>query len=102
MRALLALIFVIAAVLVALAAGLWLGGHPSKLPEPLREAFVEDERALLSEVRDLIVDDFYRPVVQRAEGLPVATVELHASRLVRAWGTFVHVPSVPLPRIYHN
>ena len=31
--------------LVFLAAGLWLGGHPRDLPEPLREVFVADLQA---------------------------------------------------------
>jgi len=48
--------------LVALAAGLWLGGHPGSLPEPLREAFVEDDRALRAEVIETIEENFYKPV----------------------------------------
>ena len=62
MRVLLGLTFALAAAVIVLVAGIWLGGHPSNLPAPVRESLVEDERALLSEVRDNIVDDFYRPV----------------------------------------
>ena len=29
------------ALLAVLAAGLWLGGHPAKLPGPLRDVFVD-------------------------------------------------------------
>src|SRR5215210_2477101 len=52
---------VISAVL-ALAAGLWLGGHPQALPGPLRDAFVESDRALRTELIDTIEDNFYKPV----------------------------------------
>ena len=48
--------------LVALAAGLWLGGHPTSLPNVLRQIFVEDERALRAEVIDTIEDNFARRV----------------------------------------
>ena len=48
--------------LLALAAGLWLGGHPHVLPEFLRNAFVSEDRALRAEVIERIEDDFYRPV----------------------------------------
>ena len=52
----------LACLLVAGVAGLWLGGHPSKLPEPLRDAFVEDDRALRSELIDTIDSNFLRKV----------------------------------------
>jgi len=55
---------VISAVL-ALAAGLWLGGHPQALPGPLRDAFVESDRALRAELVDTIEDNFYKPVDER-------------------------------------
>lgn len=48
--------------LVALAAGLYLGGHPDKLPGPARDLFVQDDRALQAEITDRIRDDFYKPV----------------------------------------
>ncbi|MGE5635544.1 MAG: S41 family peptidase, partial [Nocardioidaceae bacterium] len=48
--------------LIALAVGLWLGGHPGGLPGPVRDAFVSDDRALRSEVADAIEDNFYRRV----------------------------------------
>jgi carboxyl-terminal processing protease len=48
--------------LVALLAGLWAGGHPKSLPEPVRDAFVEDDRALRAEVIDTIEDNFYKKV----------------------------------------
>lgn len=53
---------VLACALAALAGGLWLGGHPSSLPEPLREAFVDEDRALRAEIIDVIEDSFYRDV----------------------------------------
>ena len=49
-------------VLGALVAGLWLGGHPTLLPGPVRGAFVEEERALRAEVVDSIQDNYNRPV----------------------------------------
>jgi carboxyl-terminal processing protease len=49
-------------VLVALFVGIWLGGHPESLPGPIRDAFVEEDRALRAEVVDTIKENFYRPV----------------------------------------
>ena len=48
--------------LIALLVGLWAGGHPKSLPEPIRDAFVEDDRALRAEVIDTIEDSFYKKV----------------------------------------
>lgn len=42
--------------------GLWLGGHPQSLPEFLRNAFVDDDRALRAEIINTIEDNFYKPV----------------------------------------
>lgn len=52
----------IAAGILLLCGGIWLGGHPETLPEPLRDAFVDDDRALRAEVVDSIKDSFYKPV----------------------------------------
>lgn len=52
-----------AVALVALfAAGLWLGGHPRNLPEPLREAFVSEPSGLVAEAAEAIEGNYYRPV----------------------------------------
>jgi carboxyl-terminal processing protease len=52
-----------AVALVALfAAGLWLGGHPSSLPEPLRDAFVAEPGSLTAEAAEAIDDMYFRPV----------------------------------------
>lgn len=48
--------------IVALVAGLWLGGHPESLPGPVRDAFVQEDRALRAEIVDSIEDNFYKPV----------------------------------------
>ena len=48
--------------LVALVVGLWLGGHPAELPGPVRDAFVQEDRALRAELIDSIEDNFYKPV----------------------------------------
>lgn len=45
-----------------LAGGIWLGGHPESLPDPLRDAFVTDDRGLRAELQDAIKDDFYKQV----------------------------------------
>lgn len=52
-----------AAALVAfLAAGLYLGGHPNDLPEPLREVFVAETGGLAAEAAEAIEDNYYRSV----------------------------------------
>jgi carboxyl-terminal processing protease len=52
----------LAGLLATLAAGLWLGGHPAKMPEPLREVFVDDSAGLTAEASELIEDNYYRGV----------------------------------------
>jgi carboxyl-terminal processing protease len=44
---------------------MWLGGHPAKLPEPLRDLFVDETTSVQAEASDLIKDNFYRPVKDR-------------------------------------
>jgi carboxyl-terminal processing protease len=52
-----------AAALVAfLCLGIWLGGHPAKLPEFLRDAFVNSQGSLSAEAAEIIEDNYYRPV----------------------------------------
>jgi carboxyl-terminal processing protease len=48
--------------LLALAAGIYLGGHPSTLPGPVRDSFVEEDRAVRSELVEAIEDNFYKKV----------------------------------------
>jgi carboxyl-terminal processing protease len=52
----------VAALVVVLCAGIWLGGHPAKLPEFLRDRFVDDSAGLNLEATELIEDNYYRPV----------------------------------------
>jgi carboxyl-terminal processing protease len=47
---------------VALGIGLWLGGHPADLPGPIRDTFVQEDRALRAEIIDSIEGNFYKPV----------------------------------------
>jgi carboxyl-terminal processing protease len=47
---------------IALVAGLWLGGHPAELPGPIRDAFVQEDRALRAEIIDTIEENYYKPV----------------------------------------
>ncbi|MGI8863665.1 MAG: S41 family peptidase [Solirubrobacteraceae bacterium] len=49
--------------LVLLLAGIWLGGHPSWLPSPLRNALVDDGNGgLVNEALSLLSRDYYRPI----------------------------------------
>jgi carboxyl-terminal processing protease len=50
------------ALVACLGAGLWLGGHPAKLPEFLREHFVSSPAGLTAEAAELLEDNYYRPV----------------------------------------
>lgn len=52
----------VAALLATLAAGLWLGGHPAKMPEQLRDVFVDDSAGLTAEASELIEGNYYRGV----------------------------------------
>ncbi len=52
----------VVAVLAALALGMYLGGHPSDLPEPLRDAFVDESTSVQAEATDVIQDNYYRSV----------------------------------------
>jgi len=51
--------------LVALLAGLWLGGHPESLPGPVRDTFVKEDLAMRAEIIDSIEDNFYKPVSEK-------------------------------------
>ncbi len=51
-----------AALLAMLAAGLWVGGHPARMPPVLRDVFVDDSGGLIVEATELIEDNYYRPV----------------------------------------
>jgi carboxyl-terminal processing protease len=51
------------AVIAVLLVGVWIGGHPSWLPTPLRNALVDDSNArLVSDALDIITRDYYRKV----------------------------------------
>jgi carboxyl-terminal processing protease len=50
------------ALLAVLCAGLWLGGHPGKLPSYLRDPFVDDTAGLTAEAAGLIEDNYFRRV----------------------------------------
>ena len=45
-----------------LAAGLYLGGHPRDLPEPLRDIFVAEPSGLVAEAAEAIEGNYYRNV----------------------------------------
>jgi carboxyl-terminal processing protease len=48
--------------LVVLCAGIWLGGHPAKLPEFVRDHLVDGAAGLNVEATELIEDNYYREV----------------------------------------
>jgi carboxyl-terminal processing protease len=55
-------VYVLAAVAVLLV-GVWIGGHPSWLPTPLRNALVDDSNGrLVTDALDIISRDYYRKV----------------------------------------
>jgi carboxyl-terminal processing protease len=63
MRRLSALPLVIFMAVIALIVGIWLGGHPSNLPGPLRDAFVQDsDGRVYQEAIDTLERDYYRKV----------------------------------------
>ena len=51
-----------AVILVCLGVGMWLGGHPSSLPQPLRDVFVDETTSVQAEATDVIEDNYYRRV----------------------------------------
>jgi carboxyl-terminal processing protease len=49
--------------LLALVMGIYLGGHPSTLPEPVRDVLVQDsDGQIYDEAMDTLERDYYRPV----------------------------------------
>src|SRR5512146_334561 len=53
------------ALLFMLAAGLWIGGHPAKMPPFLRDVFIDDSAGLSAEASELIEDNYYRDVSEQ-------------------------------------
>ncbi|HMI80150.1 MAG TPA: S41 family peptidase [Solirubrobacterales bacterium] len=58
----------VGALVAVLAFGLWLGGHPGSLPEPLRDAFVAEPGGLSAEAAEAIEESYYRPVGEQELG----------------------------------
>ncbi|HVS99598.1 MAG TPA: S41 family peptidase [Solirubrobacterales bacterium] len=50
------------ALVAFLVAGVYLGGHPSKLPSFAREAFTEEPTSLVGEAAEIIKDNYFRKV----------------------------------------
>jgi carboxyl-terminal processing protease len=50
------------------ALGLWLGGHPGKLPGVVRDLFVSEPVGLTAEATEVIEDNYYREVGQKELG----------------------------------
>jgi carboxyl-terminal processing protease len=56
-------LFVIVLLPLLLAGGIWLGGHPDSLPDPVRNALVEDtDGQVYEEAIDTLERDYYREV----------------------------------------
>jgi len=51
-----------AALVFALGVGIWLGGHPAKLPDFVREHLVSETSGLTGEAAEVIKDNYFRPV----------------------------------------
>lgn len=47
---------------VALFVGMWVGGHPNLLPEPLRSAFVDERIDTVARAQELIEDNYFEEV----------------------------------------
>lgn len=56
------LVAAMAAVIVALCAGLYLGGHPGDLPGPVKDAFVDDSVRLTADATEVIKGNYFRSV----------------------------------------
>lgn len=56
------LIPTVSVVLAILAFGVWLGGHPQFLPDPVRHAFVDKKSDAIAEAIEKIQDVYYRPI----------------------------------------
>jgi carboxyl-terminal processing protease len=52
----------ILAVLAVAAVGLYLGGHPDRLPDPLRDVFVDEDTDVQASAIDLIKDNYTRKI----------------------------------------
>ena len=54
----------VVALLAVLAAGAWVGGHPSLLPDPLRTLLTDrdDDEQIVADAFDLVQDEYFRPV----------------------------------------
>ncbi len=53
----------VVALLLVLVLGIWIGGHPSWVPAPLRSALLDDsDGRLVHEALDIISRDYYRPI----------------------------------------
>jgi carboxyl-terminal processing protease len=65
---------------IAVLAGVWLGGHPSWLPTPIRSAFVDDSSGRqVQDVLSLLSREYYKPVNTKAlvnRGLAAAVASL--------------------------
>ena len=71
----------VVAMLLVLVLGIWIGGHPSWVPAPLRSALLDDsDGRLVHEALDIISRDYYRPINRNDlvnKGLTAAVASLN-------------------------
>ncbi len=65
MKTLRRLLIPVVALLVALCAGIWLGGHPDRLPGFAQGAFVDEDNVVVGEALGVLNRRYYREVPQR-------------------------------------
>jgi carboxyl-terminal processing protease len=53
---------IVTGILLVLAGGIWLGGHPEALPGAVRDALVEQGPAVRADIIQTIQDHYYKPV----------------------------------------
>jgi carboxyl-terminal processing protease len=58
-------VLIVTGILLVLAGGIWLGGHPEALPTPLRDALVEEGPAVRADIIDTIQSHYYKPVSKK-------------------------------------
>lgn len=88
----------VAVAIVALLAGMWLGGHSDSLPGPLRDLFAEEEQDPTSQASDVIEENYFHQV--DPDQLGQSTVRAMIRQLRRRYDDrFSHYFD---PKAYHD
>lgn len=59
------ILLAVTCLVLALAAGIWWGGHPDRLPKPVRDALVQKDVAIVGEGLGMLQEHYYRAPDQR-------------------------------------